>query len=57
LDASQEFLDLKLFEKLDNGEISINRAFEITEDYFKTKSDQGKNAITEVIEYSKNPIN
>ena len=57
LDASQEFLDLKLFEKLDAGEISINRAFEIMTDFFKTKSIQGKNAITEVIEYSKNPIN
>ena len=57
LNAPQELLDLKLFEKLDSGEISINRAFEITEDYFKTKSDQGKNAITKVIEYSKNPIN
>lgn len=57
LDASQEFLDLKLFEKLDSGEISINRAFEIMTDFFTTKSNQGKNAITEVIEYSKNPIN
>lgn len=57
LDASQEFLDLKLFEKLDAEEISINRAFEIMTDFFTTKSNQGKNAITEVIEYSKNPIN
>lgn len=57
LDASQEFLDLKLFEKLDAGEISINRAFEIMTDFFKTKSDQGKNALTDVIKYSRNPIN
>ena len=57
LDASQEFLDLKLFEKLDKEEISINRAFEIMTDFFTAKSNQGKNAITEVIEYSKNPIN
>jgi DNA modification methylase len=57
LNAPQELLDLKLFEKLDAGEISINRAFEIMTDFFITKSNQGKNAITEVIEYSKNPIN
>jgi len=57
LDAPQEFLDFKLFEKLDAEEISINRAFEIMTDFFTTKSNQGKNAITEVIEYSKNPIN
>lgn len=57
LDASQEFLDLKLFEKLDAEEISINRAFEIMTDFFKTKSDQGKNALTEVIKYSRNPLN
>jgi DNA modification methylase len=56
-DAPQELLDLKLFEKLDNEEISINRAYELTEDYFKTKSVQGKNALTEVIAYSNNPIN
>ena len=57
LDASQEFLDLKLFEKLDAGEMTINRAFEIMTDFFKTKSDQGKNALTDVIEYSRNPLN
>ena len=57
LDASQEFLDLKLFEKLDAEEISINRAFEIMTDYFETKSNQGKNELTKVIEYSKNTIN
>ncbi len=57
LDGTQEFLDLKLFEKLDAEEITINRAFEIMTDFFTTKSNQGKNAITEVIEYSKNPIN
>lgn len=57
IEAPQELLDLELFEKLDNGEISIARAFELTEEYFATKKIQGKNALTEVIEYSKNPIN
>ena len=57
LDAPQELLELKLFEKLDSGEISINRAFELMTGYFDTKSIQGKNALTEVIEYSRNPIN
>jgi len=57
LDAPQELLDLKLFEKLDRGEITISRAYELTMDYFKTKSIQGKNALTEVIEYSRNPLN
>lgn len=55
--APQELLDLELFKKLDNGEITIARAFELTEEYFATKKIQGKNALTEVIEYSKNPIN
>jgi DNA modification methylase len=53
----QELLDLKLFEKLDNEEISLSRAYELTEEYFQTKKEQGKNALTDVIEYSRNPIN
>lgn len=57
MNAPQELLDLKLFDKLDKGEISIARAFELTEEFFKTKSVQGKNALTDVIEYSKKPIN
>lgn len=57
LNAPQELMDLKLFEKLDSGEIHISRAYELTMDYFKTKSIQGKNALTEVIEYTRNPLN
>ncbi len=56
-DAPKELLDLKLFEKIDNEDITIYRAFELTTGFFKTKLEQGKNALTEVIEYSRNPIN
>lgn len=53
----KELGDFKLFEKLDAGEIKINRAFELANTYFKEKREQGNNAITGVMEYSRNPIN
>ncbi len=57
IDAPQELLDLKLFEKLDNGEISISRAHDLTMEYFETKKNHGNNALRDVIEYSRTPIN
>jgi DNA modification methylase len=56
-DAPQELLDLKLFEKIDNEDISISRAFDLTMGFFETISERGNNALTDVIAYSRNPIN
>jgi DNA modification methylase len=56
-DCPQELSEMKIFEKLDNGELTIHKAKELTVEYFQIKKDQGNNAITDVINYSRNPIN
>jgi DNA modification methylase len=53
---TEELINLRLFELLDEGEISIHRAYELCINYQKATVERGKTALKDVIEYSKKSI-
>jgi len=53
---TKELSKMKLFELMDEGKLSINRAFELCKNYHEGKVEQGETAVKDVVQYSKQSI-